>query len=296
MRCHRSSPTSRRDSRPCCSRSRRTCGARSASTPSSTRSRDESRFPHTSRPSWCASRPTTSASGRVSCAPGALRTCRKSCCARNSHGWNAENVALSAALWTPISTRSMPARRLLLLLALCAAGCGGGGETRPPPDGSPPVDAAGSGGRGGATGAAGTGGAGGAIAGAGGSVAPGAEIGAACAMDGDCKSGHCFDSICCRSDCADLCQSCAQPGSVGTCMNVPVGADPRNDCSDEGITSCGRNGFCDGTGACALYAYGAICKAQSCAGSTVTFAALCDGEGACSAATSNSCGQYLCGS
>ena len=35
----------------------------------------------TSRPSWCASRPTTSASGRVSCAPGASPTCRKSCSA-----------------------------------------------------------------------------------------------------------------------------------------------------------------------------------------------------------------------
>ena len=126
-------------------------------------------------------------------------------------------------------------------------------------------------------------------------MAPGAEVGAACAIADDCKSGFCFDSICCRSDCAGLCQSCNQQGSVGTCMNVPVGADPRNECPDDGVAGCMRNGYCDGTGACAVYARGTICKVQSCAASTVTFAALCDGDGECGAATSNSCGQYLCG-
>ena len=79
-------------------------------------------------------------------------------------------------------------------------------------------------------------------------------------------------------------------------MNVPVGADPRNECPDDGVAGCMRDGFCDGTGACAVYARGTICKPQGCTASTVTFAALCDGEGACGAATSNSCGQYLCGS
>jgi hypothetical protein len=196
----------------------------------------------------------------------------------------------------------MRSRRLLLLLALVvagaggAAGCGGAGESRKP-DGSPPPDAPidmAVAGRGGGSGAGG--GTGGGIAGAGGSVAPGGEVGAACAIDDDCKSGHCFDSICCRSDCSGLCQSCAQPGSVGTCMNVPVGLDPRADCQDDGVTGCMNDGFCDGTGACAVYARGTICKPQSCSGSTVTFAALCDGDGACGTATSNSCGQYLCGS
>src|SRR5262245_21077531 len=132
-------------------------------------------------------------------------------------------------------------RRLFSLLALVvasaagAAGCGGGGESRKP-DGSPPVDAPvdlAGGGHGGAAGG---------TAGAGGSIAPGGEVGAACATDDDCKSGHCFDSICCRSDCSGLCQSCAQPGSIGTCMNVPVGADPRNDCSDDGVTGCMNDG------------------------------------------------------
>ena len=39
-------------------------------------------------------------------------------------------------------------------------------------------------------------------------------------------------------------------------MNVPVGADPRNECPDDGVAGCMRDGFCDGTGACAVYARG----------------------------------------
>src|SRR5215831_14308629 len=110
----------------------------------------------------------------------------------------------------------MRARALLSFLALLVVrgapfGCGGGGEAHQS-DAAPPRDTApdtrltvgGGGGIGGAGGAAG----------AGGSVAAGAEIGAACAIASDCKSGYCFDSICCRSDCSGVCQSCAQPGSV----------------------------------------------------------------------------------
>jgi hypothetical protein len=81
---------------------------------------------------------------------------------------------------------------------------------------------------------------------------------------------------------------------VGTCTSVPLGADPRNDCPDDGIASCGREGHCDGTGACALYAAGTICRASSCSGSTVSHAARCDGAGACEAASTDSCGPYMC--
>src|SRR5262249_22236535 len=79
-------------------------------------------------------------------------------------------------------------------------------------------------------------------------------------------------------------------------MSAPVGTDTRNECSDDGATGWMQDGFCDGTGACAVYARGTICKPQSCASSTVTHAALCDGDGTCGAASSDSCGQYLCGS
>src|SRR5205085_2226657 len=80
------------------------------------------------------------------------------------------------------------------------------------------------------------------------------------------------------------------------CVNVPVGADPRDDCRDDGVGGCLTDGFCDGTGACAVYARGTICRAQTCTASTVTHAALCDGDGTCGVTTNDSCGQYLCGS
>ena len=150
--------------------------------------------------------------------------------------------------------------RGVLLCALLAAGCGGAGEARAPGD----ALAAGDGRRHGQAGATGD-----APAGAGRPRTTAAATGGTGATRPsrraarsprpapthvDCKSGFCFDGVCCRSDCAGLCQSCALPGSVGTCMNAPVGTDPRNECPDDGIAGCMRDGTCDGTGACAVYA------------------------------------------
>ena len=164
------------------------------------------------------------------------------------------------------------------VVAFACAGCGGGGESRQP-SGQAGDGQQGGGGGGGPSG---------------GQLAALVEAGGACDAPTDCKSGFCFDRVCCRSDCAGSCQSCTVEGSVGTCTSVPVGADPRGDCPDDGLASCGRNGFCDGTGACALYPAGAICRAQSCAGSTVSHAARCDGAGVCGATSSDSCGPYRC--
>src|SRR6185503_12998846 len=149
------------------------------------------------------------------------------------------------------------------VLALCGGGCGGGGELR---------GEVGAGG-GGAGGGAGSGG-GGHAGRVGGQLAALSEAGADCTLPGDCKSGFCSAGVCCRSDCSGACQSCAVDGSVGTCTNVRVGADPRNDCSDDGAAS-------------------AICRAQSCAGSTVSHAARSDGAGACGSAAADSCGAYI---
>jgi len=171
---------------------------------------------------------------------------------------------------------SITAAGFALAIALAICGCGGGGEARDPVGQS----GGGIGGQGGAA--------------AGGQLAALIEAGGACTTPVECKSGFCADGVCCHSDCSGLCQSCAIEGSVGTCANIPVGADPRNDCPDDGATSCGRNGFCDGTGSCAVYAAGTICRAQSCASSTVSHAARCDGAGACAAAVTDSCGAYMC--
>jgi len=165
-----------------------------------------------------------------------------------------------------------------LVIAFAGGGCGGGGEERIDPGAAGSGDG-GHGGHGGPSR---------------GQLSALVEAGGYCATAADCKSGFCADGICCRSDCAGTCQSCSVEGSIGTCTNVPVGADPRHDCPDDGAASCGRDGSCDGTGACALYGAGTICRGQSCASSTVSHAARCDGAGACGTATSDSCGAYMC--
>ncbi len=84
-------------------------------------------------------------------------------------------------------------------------------------------------------------GGGGAAAGGGGS-APLAPNGAACAVDRDCREGHCLPS---DGDGGPIC--CASA------------------CTDEGPESCGANGRCDPGGAsCAIYPAGTICSATRC--------------------------------
>src|SRR6185503_3955482 len=152
-----------------------------------------------------------------------------------------------------VSGSSITRAGIALACALALGCSSGGGEARDPSPGQAGDGAGGQGGAGSTT-----------------PIAALIEAGGSCSAGGDCKSGFCFDGVCCHSDCSGLCQSCAIEGSVGTCANVPVGADPHDDCPDEGATSCGRNGACDGTGACAVYAAGTICRAPSCAGSTVS--------------------------
>jgi hypothetical protein len=119
-------------------------------------------------------------------------------------------------------------------------------------------------------------------------------IGAHCTAPGDCESGFCFDGVCCLSDCRYPCTSCAVDGNVGVCINVPAGDDPRDDCQSEDVASCGRNGFCDGMGACASYVAGTVCRAESCSGSTVSHAARCDGARVCGTIAAHLCDPYTC--
>jgi len=178
---------------------------------------------------------------------------------------------MSKLFWSSIRASSFA-------IAFAVSACGGGGEAR---NGSGQAgNGSGDGGRGGAA--------------ASGEFAALIEAGGSCTLARDCKSGFCSEGVCCRSDCSGLCQSCTVEGSVGTCTSVPVGADPRNECPDDGVASCGRDGTCDGTGACALYATGAVCQASSCSGSIVSHAARCDGAGACGTASTDSCGPYMC--
>ncbi|HEX3695007.1 MAG TPA: PA14 domain-containing protein [Polyangia bacterium] len=122
-----------------------------------------------------------------------------------------------------------------------------------------------------------------------------AGTGSACLRSTDCTSDNCVEGICCNSPCTGMCVTCAAPGNLGRCQPAPVGSDPRNDCPDEGLLSCGRDGFCDGAGGCRRYPAGAICHQPTCAGTSLTTAALCDGTGTCLIAAEQSCAPFLCG-
>jgi hypothetical protein len=109
-----------------------------------------------------------------------------------------------------------------------------------------------------------------------------------------CSSGICVDGVCCATTCSDVCHSCALEGSLGICALADVGTDPRDECPDDGIASCGRDGTCDGSGACRHYPVGAVCQQQSCTGSTRTNASRCTTDGVCRPTSGQPCDPYQC--
>lgn len=65
--------------------------------------------------------------------------------------------------------------------------------------------------------------------------------GAGCAMDADCLSNVCEDSICCNVSCPGACKRCDIGGSNGTCTNVAKDMEP---------PMCVSPKACDGNGNC----------------------------------------------
>jgi hypothetical protein len=119
-------------------------------------------------------------------------------------------------------------------------------------------------------------------------------LGASCTSGGECLSGFCADGACCDTACDGLCVSCLLPGSVGTCSPVPAGADPRGVCPNEGATSCGHDGFCDGHRGCRFYGAGVSCATPACSGDLWVPARTCDGAGTCAAGVGLSCSPFTC--
>jgi hypothetical protein len=70
--------------------------------------------------------------------------------------------------------------------------------------------------------------------------------------------------------------------------------DPHKLCVDGGAAACGKNGLCDGAGACSLYPATTMCASASCNKSTLHSARHCDGNGVCLAATDTDCMAYRC--
>ena len=115
-----------------------------------------------------------------------------------------------------------------------------------------------------------------------------------CSEAGQCVSGFCSDGFCCDGGCAGTCQSCGLSGMEGSCQAVPAGQDPRNQCAEEPLVSCGQDGHCNGQGACGRYAAGTVCVAGRCAMAVEYAASTCDGNGVCNPGSSRSCSPNVC--
>ena len=112
-----------------------------------------------------------------------------------------------------------------------------------------------------------------------------ARPGASCGGAVECGSGFCVDGVCCDKGCTDACEACSTAkkgqGADGVCGAIKNGTDPDSECAAQVPSTCGQNGQCNGSGACALYPAGSQCAPGSCSGTTQTGASQCDGTGTC---------------
>jgi hypothetical protein len=120
-----------------------------------------------------------------------------------------------------------------------------------------------------------------------------------CSGDDDCASRFCGDGICCDRPCAGPCEACTRAATGvadGVCAPVMAGVDPHDDCADETMVQpCGRDGTCDGAGACRLAPRGRQCAPPACLDAhTFASAGSCDGAGVCLAGVPIDCGAYPC--
>ena len=116
-----------------------------------------------------------------------------------------------------------------------------------------------------------------------------------CSVGSECDSGICAQGVCCSTTCTGTCASCALSGTLGTCSAVPAGQDPLSQCTASDVSTCGTDGYCNGSGACRLYAAGTPCVAATCTGNTLTPTATCNGTGTCNTPANLNCSPYFCG-
>jgi hypothetical protein len=124
---------------------------------------------------------------------------------------------------------------------------------------------------------------------------PGAANGTACTTGSECDSTFCTDNVCCDKACTGACVTCS--ATPGTCLPASVGTDPRNMCTDNGKSTCGTDGVCDGAGACRKYAAGESCGTSPMCNSTnsiVLLNPMCDGVGACASGPTQDCKGFAC--
>jgi hypothetical protein len=115
-----------------------------------------------------------------------------------------------------------------------------------------------------------------------------------CATNAQCQSTICKDGICCSAACTGLCEACNVAGALGTCAPVSAGQDPDNDCPQDPVSSCGRDGTCNGQRACSRYRESTECAPGGCTGDQESAASTCNGAGACVPGKTVSCAPMMC--
>ena len=108
-------------------------------------------------------------------------------------------------------------------------------------------------------------------------------LGAECSINGDCTSGHCVQGQSAkRCSSASSCPACQVINAAGTdCISASASTDPKDECSTGSILTCGNNGFCDGSGACAKYPVGTVCSNPICSNNSYTAQSTCNSSATC---------------
>jgi hypothetical protein len=112
-----------------------------------------------------------------------------------------------------------------------------------------------------------------------------------CRQDGDCKTGHCVDDVCCSGACAQ-CESCIEDGFAGDC-HAHFGVPTRQPCAGE--SECA--GVCQGDTsprACVPTPAKTACGVEGCFDGVETARGACDGRGDC-VTVQRTCAPYACG-
>jgi hypothetical protein len=119
-----------------------------------------------------------------------------------------------------------------------------------------------------------------------------------CTADAQCQSGSCLQS---QNDrrCAAVGLSCSLECQVlsddgASCVPASPGSDPKDACSPQPVSSCGRTGVCGGGDTCALYPASTICHVASCSGPDSLPADRCNGNGTCVDEPLLQCDPYSC--
>ncbi|WP_437508605.1 hypothetical protein [Sorangium sp. So ce1099] len=92
--------------------------------------------------------------------------------------------------------------------------------------------------------------------------------GQACTDGEECASGSCVDGVCCNTGCDAACQACNIEGALGECSNVAAGAEDGADCSGANV--------CDGEGACKLAPTETCATDEECASGNCLSIFVCD--------------------